>query len=127
MNTSRKLSDQNPLAMLQINELDAKSPGSAMQVLTASVKAKGGKIEGRGFRHALTFRMSPSNYVTLEAIHERSRLNRNEILDQVVSIGFTYFLDHLDDDTRAAIDDLMEAQGKKLAKAVHEVAGGKDD
>lgn len=126
MNTSKKLSDQNPLSALQINELDPKSPGSAMQVLSSSVKAKGEKIEGRGFRHSLTLRMSPSNYVTLEAIHEKSRLARNEILDQILSIGFAYFLDHLDDDSRAAIDDLMEAQSKNLSKAIHDLTGEKN-
>lgn len=126
MSATKKPADSFLSEWPYVNELDSDSFGSSMNVLKSSIKAKAVPGVNVGFRHPVTYRMSAGNYVNLEAIGNNSNLSRNELLDQIVTIGFAYFIDSLDDKARVLIHDAVEHESVNLAKSITKGSGVKN-
>lgn len=92
------------------NELSLTDPGSSMNLLVHSFnrpnpkKPVFGEFSGASF--PLSLRINLSNHTILEALSRRSGLSKNSICNEVLSIGFAYVLDHLDEASQGDIDDL---------------------
>lgn len=92
------------------DELSLTTPGSSMNLLVHSFnrpnpkKPVFGDFSGANF--PISLRLNISNHTVLEALHLRSGQSKNSICNEILSVGFAYVLDHLDDDSQGDIEDL---------------------
>lgn len=86
------------------DELSLSKPGSSMNLMVSALGKKAHFGDSFGVSFPITIRLNPGNHAILEAMAKRSGQAKNSICNEILSIGFGYVLDHLDDDSQHEID-----------------------
>lgn len=92
------------------DEMSLTTPGSSMSLLVSSLGRPNPKKPVFGDFHGANFpislRLNISNHALLEAMARRSGQSKNSICNEILSVGFAYVMDHLDDNSQVDIEDL---------------------